>query len=88
MAPFTENYVFPLFACFLVAGLLAFLHGLYQHIVSPLRGIPGPFLARFSRIWLLGEVYRGTYHLTNIKLHQRYGRKSWLCTKRSLLTSF
>lgn len=57
MTPLTENYVF-LFSAFpLVACLLAFLHSLYRHIVSPLRGIPGPFLARLSRMWLFGEIY-------------------------------
>ncbi|KAL1630444.1 hypothetical protein SLS56_004844 [Neofusicoccum ribis] len=40
---------------------------------SPLRSIPGPFLARFTRLWLLQHFVRGDFHKTNIQLHQRYG---------------
>ncbi|GME57771.1 hypothetical protein GTA08_BOTSDO13424 [Neofusicoccum parvum] len=40
---------------------------------SPLRSIPGPFLARFTRLWLLRHFLRGDFHKTNIQLHQRYG---------------
>lgn len=40
---------------------------------SPLRDIPGPLLARFSRSWLLGEIWRGTAFTTNRDLHLKYG---------------
>lgn len=29
--------------------------------------------ARFSRLWLLREVYYGTFMRTSIKLHEKYG---------------
>ncbi|EXK46257.1 hypothetical protein FOMG_04463 [Fusarium oxysporum f. sp. melonis 26406] len=40
---------------------------------SPLRQVPGPFLARFTRLWLLKQVYFGTYPKTSIELHRKYG---------------
>jgi hypothetical protein len=54
----------------------AFLVILYKGIraaASPLRRLPGPFLARFSRLWLFREAYNGRMHLTNVKVHEKYG---------------
>ncbi|KAF5632048.1 cytochrome P450 monooxygenase oxidoreductase [Fusarium sp. NRRL 52700] len=46
---------------------------LVKFIRSPLSRVPGPFLARFTRLWLLKEVYFGTYPKTSIELHRKYG---------------
>ncbi|KAF4458285.1 Cytochrome P450, partial [Fusarium albosuccineum] len=43
-------------------------------VTSPLRNIPGPFLARFSRLWYLYQSYAGNFHLKNIELHRKHGR--------------
>lgn len=45
-----------------------------KHLLSPLRGIPGPFAARFSTLWYLYRSYRGNFHLENIDLHRKHGR--------------
>jgi hypothetical protein len=37
-----------------------------------LRKTPGPFLARFSRLWELYEVIQGRFERTNVELHKRY----------------
>ncbi|KAB5545499.1 cytochrome P450 oxidoreductase [Coniochaeta sp. 2T2.1] len=42
-------------------------------LFSPLRKVPGPFLARFTKLWKLREIYRGHFEKTNIELHARYG---------------
>ncbi|KAH6715260.1 cytochrome P450 oxidoreductase [Leptodontidium sp. MPI-SDFR-AT-0119] len=42
-------------------------------LLSPLRSIPGPFWARFTRWWKFIEIYRGEFEKTNIELHRRYG---------------
>lgn len=44
-----------------------------QAIRSPLRSIPGHFLARFTRLWYFKEVWTGTFPWTNIDLHQKHG---------------
>ncbi|VUC31300.1 unnamed protein product [Clonostachys rosea] len=54
----TSYYVVPL------------LQGLY---VSRLWRIPGPFLARFTRLWEFVAVLRGNSHLEYIRLHNKYG---------------
>ncbi|KAF2809394.1 cytochrome P450 oxidoreductase [Mytilinidion resinicola] len=38
---------------------LASIYVVVRAIADPLRGVPGPFWARFSRLWYLREVYEG-----------------------------
>lgn len=45
-----------------------------QHLLCPLRDIPGPFAARFSTLWYLYRSYRGNFHRENIELHRKHGR--------------
>jgi hypothetical protein len=49
------------------------LYPLFQIILDPLRDIPGPFLARFTRLWYFIEIYKGSFELTEIELHKKYG---------------
>ncbi|KAH7111734.1 cytochrome P450 [Dactylonectria estremocensis] len=49
------------------------LSSLYQITSSPLREVPGPFLARFSNIWYFFHVNRGEFEKDNLALHRRYG---------------
>jgi hypothetical protein len=42
-------------------------------LCSPLRSVPGPFLARFTRLWYLKNVWSGKFEQVNIDLHKRYG---------------
>ncbi|KAB8230800.1 cytochrome P450 [Aspergillus alliaceus] len=54
----------------------AFLTGLLfyrYYIKDPLRSVPGPFLASWSRLWLLRQVYSGQLHISDIKAHEKYG---------------
>lgn len=46
---------------------------LYTSITSPLRGVPGPFLARFGRLYYLYHIAQGRWEHVNIALHHRYG---------------
>jgi hypothetical protein len=45
----------------------------YTNFAHPLSSIPGPFLARFSRLWLIQHSLTGDLHTTMIALHVRYG---------------
>ena len=56
-------------------GLFAAYHllsHLYSLFFSPLRNIPGPFSARFSRLYYFAHVYGGHWERRNIKLHRQY----------------
>lgn len=61
-----------------ITGLLAFitahlLYVIYSQITSPLHKIPGPYIARFTRLWYFNRVRPGKFHHENIELHQKYG---------------
>ncbi|KAL2066183.1 hypothetical protein VTL71DRAFT_2254 [Oculimacula yallundae] len=42
-------------------------------LLSPQRSIPGPFLARFTRLWYFSQIYKGDFERQNISLHEQYG---------------
>ncbi|KIX07296.1 uncharacterized protein Z518_01949 [Rhinocladiella mackenziei CBS 650.93] len=46
---------------------------LYKSITSPLRTIPGPFLARFGKFYYFFRVMRGRWEHDDITLHRKYG---------------
>ncbi|EXJ63764.1 hypothetical protein A1O7_00099 [Cladophialophora yegresii CBS 114405] len=59
----------------LIGALLSFWL-IYQFVVvlrDPLRSVPGPFLARFTRLWYLRKVWQGDFEKTNVALHKKYG---------------
>lgn len=61
-------------AClFGIAGLLL-LKLTIDYFHSPLRSVPGPFLARFTKLWYLHRVWNGQFHHENIELHRKHGR--------------
>ncbi|KAL0937232.1 cytochrome p450 pisatin [Colletotrichum truncatum] len=53
--------------------LLFILSRALRALLDPLRKQPGPFAARFTRLWLLRQYTRGDYRKTNIELHKKYG---------------
>ncbi|KAI8666719.1 hypothetical protein NCS57_00898100 [Fusarium keratoplasticum] len=60
-------YVLPvLFIAFLVRFLVQFIR-------SPLRTVPGPFLARFTDGWYFWNVRKGSFQDVNVELHKKYG---------------
>lgn len=55
-------------------GLLAlFFLAIYRHVTSPLRSIPGPFLARFTDLWYLFKLRSGHFEVIHQQLHDTYG---------------
>lgn len=46
---------------------------IYGALLSPASRVPGPLLARFTRLWELNAVHRGDFERTNLKLHEKYG---------------
>jgi hypothetical protein len=53
-------------------------------ILDPLRNIPGPFLARFTRLWYLKHVWGGKFEQANIELHKRFGECLMRLTSHNL----
>jgi hypothetical protein len=42
-------------------------------LFDPLRDIPGPFLARFTRWWYFIEIYKGSFEVSDVEVHKKYG---------------
>ncbi|PSK59404.1 Isotrichodermin C-15 hydroxylase [Elsinoe australis] len=53
--------------------LLFILYHIVKAFLSPLRNVPGPLLARFTKFWYLKSVWRGDFEKTNIALHDKLG---------------
>ncbi|KAF4929590.1 Pisatin demethylase [Colletotrichum viniferum] len=49
------------------------LYRIISAVRDPLRHIPGPFLARFTRLWLFRQYCRADYEKTDRTLHEKYG---------------
>ena len=59
--------IFGLGAVFLIAQYV------FSYLRSPLKAIPGPFLAKFSNIWRFINHYQRKHIETQRKLHEQYG---------------
>lgn len=53
--------------------LLRLLYALFTRLFSPLRNIPGPLAARFTKLWYVSRVAKGRFQYENIDLHRQYG---------------
>ena len=57
----------------LVFPFLLLSHFVWFYVQSPLKNIPGPFLAKFTNIWRLMNQLTRRSHRTQIWLHERHG---------------
>lgn len=57
----------------LLVPFVAIVFRIWRALATPLRDIPGPFAARFTRLWYLKNVWRGDFEKVNVRLHDRYG---------------
>ncbi|TVY71200.1 Cytochrome P450 monooxygenase andK [Lachnellula suecica] len=46
---------------------------LWTYFRSPIKNIPGPFLAKFTNLWRLFDTYGGRAELTHQTVHEKYG---------------
>ncbi|AEO69867.1 uncharacterized protein THITE_2120621 [Thermothielavioides terrestris NRRL 8126] len=46
----------------------------YQRLLSPFAGIPGPFWASLSRLWLTWHARKGDLHTVMMRLHEKHGK--------------
>ncbi|KAK4690313.1 hypothetical protein P7C71_g6448, partial [Lecanoromycetidae sp. Uapishka_2] len=56
-----------------IALILYILYTIYQAYATPLRSVPGPFLAKFTRLWLAKAIASRKFDQINIELHRKYG---------------
>jgi hypothetical protein len=60
----------------LLLAVVFVFHRLWRAYGTPLRGTPGPFLAKFTRMWYLRSVWRGDFEKVNSRLHQELGKQN------------
>lgn len=46
---------------------------IYRLLLHPLRNLPGPPLAKVTRLWHSWRYLRGSWHDDILKLHEKYG---------------
>ena len=51
-----------------------FIVYLHARFFSPIRHIPGPFLANFGTSWQLWHVLKGDYAVAAERVHKKYGK--------------
>ncbi|RSM13176.1 hypothetical protein CEP52_002143 [Fusarium oligoseptatum] len=56
-----------------IGAVLLCLSVLWQLFLSPLRGFPGPFVAKFTDIWRAAAVLPGQIDKVNRRWHKKYG---------------
>ena len=54
--------------------LLQVVYQLFCSYTSPLGSVPGPFLARITKLWYFCRVWNGHFEEDNIALHHKYGK--------------
>lgn len=62
----------------LILLAVGFTKYIYRIITSPLRDVPGPLFARFSRLWELYAIRKYDNTALNIALHEKYGKATKL----------
>jgi cytochrome P450 len=62
----TDHYI----TLILSLTILSYVYGRFR---PGLASVPGPFLAKWSKLWRLYDVYQGKSHETYIGLHEKYG---------------
>lgn len=45
----------------------------YRIFFSPIRHVPGPFLAKFTRLWHIYTILAGKQNLKLVELHKKHG---------------
>lgn len=59
--------------CLAALAGITILYSLVRAAASPLRAAPGPFAARFNRLWYLQKVWTGELPQLSVDLHRKYG---------------
>jgi hypothetical protein len=57
----------------LLGGIAILTAILFFHLRDPLRSVPGPTLAQWSRLWMVYHSQKGDMHRTMLDLHKKYG---------------
>ena len=57
----------------LIAICVPVVYRIFIAAKDPLHDVPGPLLARFTRLWFLKAILNRDFEKTHIALHKKYG---------------
>ena len=57
----------------ILVAVLALLYMLYTRYATPLRRIPGPFLASVTKLWVVQQTRSLNRHIVDMELRKKYG---------------
>jgi hypothetical protein len=70
-----------------VAVLICLLYLLYNREATPLRRVPGPFLASISKIWIVLQQRGLQRPIVDLALHRKYGSIVRIAPKEVIVSS-
>ena len=73
MAVLLVGYLLPVAYTTWLAVAAVFAYYIICYLTSPLKDIPGPFLAKFTNFWRVYDYYRLISPETQKKLHAKHG---------------
>lgn len=65
------------------SGVLLVLYYLIVPLLHPLRDVPGPVFARYTRLWEVYQNWCGQFEHVTVALHKQYG--DYKCPKLGVL---
>lgn len=57
---------------------LVVMRAILRRYWTPIRDIPGPFLASFSKLWQVYNLWKGHIKEELIRLHKKHGTIPWM----------
>jgi hypothetical protein len=72
LAPHLATLLRPYYVPLIIFSLVA-VRLLLNRFTRGVSSIPGPPLAKYTRLWKLYDVWKGDSHNTSIRLHRQYG---------------
>ena len=73
--PFIPSLFKSLYVYYFALAFVAYLGcwGVYTTFFHPLRGIPGPYAAKFTELWRTRRYALGNWHDNILEIHRKYG---------------
>lgn len=58
---------------------LVVMRAIFRRYWTPIRDIPGPFVASISKLWQVYQLWKGHIEEELIHLHKKHGMIPWMC---------
>ena len=66
---------------------LVVMRSIFRRYWTPIRDIPGPFVASISKLWQVYQLWKGHIEEELIHLHKKHGMIPWMCNFPCVLSN-